>query len=183
MSVYYSGYFALQVYKMAKTLQAFFEIIVLDFLKSCQVEDKPVYGTRRNLGILAESTPPILRPRSSSHSTDTLSSLKMNGLSTSTEELSSNEESESRDELSIEEEEGVVRRGVTTRSRSQRKRRLGDQEGVAVGRVVTRSATKRLRRLSMSDEDEEDELEEEVIPRVSHIVTRTGRTVKPTIKY
>ena len=184
MSVYYSGYFALQVYKMAKTLQAFFEIIVLDFLKSCQAEDKPVYGTRRTLGILAESTPPILRPRSSSHSTDTLSSLKMNGLSTSTEELSSNEESESRDELSIEEEEeGVVRRGVTTRSRSQRKRRLGDQEGMAVGRVVTRSTTKRLRRLSMSDEDEEDELEEEVIPRVSHIVTRTGRTVKPTIKY
>ena len=76
----------------------------------------------------------------------------MNGLSTSTEELSSNEESESRDELSIEEEEeGVARRGVTTRSRSQRKRRLGDQEGVAVGRVVTRSTTKRLRRLSMSD--------------------------------
>ena len=144
--------FAIQVYKMAKTLQAFFEIIVLDFLKSCQVEDKPVYGTRRTLGILAESTPPILRPRSSSHSTDTLSSLKMNGLSTSTEELSSNEESESRDELSIEEEEeGVARRGVTTRSRSQRKRRLGDQEGVAVGRVVTRSTTKRLRRLSMSD--------------------------------
>ena len=65
--------FALQVYKMAKTLQAFFEIIVLDFLKSCQAEDKPVYGTRRTLSILAESTPPILRPRSSSHSTDTLS--------------------------------------------------------------------------------------------------------------
>ena len=52
-----------------------------------------------------------------------------------------------------------------------------------MGRVVTRSASKRLRRLSMSDEEEEEELEEEVIPRVSHIVTRTGRTVKPTIKY
>ena len=171
---------------MAKSLQALFEIKVLEFLKSCQAEDsRPVYGTRRTLGILAEST-----PRSSSHSTaDTMSSLIMNGLSTSTEELSSNDESESKDELSIEEEEvGVVRRRVTTRSRSQRKRRYDDQEGGgAVGRVVTRSASKRLRRLSMSDDEEDDELEDEedeVIPRVSHMVTtRTGRTVKPTIKY
>ena len=175
---------------MAKSLQALFEIKVLEFLKSCQSEDRPVYGTRRTLGILAESTPQIpSRLRSSSHSTaDTMSSLIMNGLSTSTEELSSNDESESRDELSIEEEEvGVVRRRVTTRSRSQRKRRCDDQEGGgAVGRVVTRSASKRLRRLSMSDDEEDDELEDEdeVIPRVSHIVTtRTGRTVKPTIKY
>ena len=177
---------------MAKSLQALFEIKVLEFLKSCQAEDsRPVYGTRRTLGILAESTPQIpSRLRSSSHSTaDTMSSLIMNGLSTSTEELSSNDESESRDELSIEEEDvGVVRRRVTTRSRSQRKRRYDDQEGGgAVGRVVTRSASKRLRRLSMSDDEEDDELEDEedeVIPRVSHIVTtRTGRTVKPTIKY
>ena len=176
---------------MAKSLQALFEIKVLEFLKSCQAEDRPVYGTRRTLGILAESTPQIpSRLRSSSHSTaDTMSSLIMNGLSTSTDELSSNDESESRDELSIEEEEvGVVRRRVTTRSRSQRKRRYDDQEGGgAVGRVVTRSASKRLRRLSMSDDEEDEELEDEedeVIPRVSHIVTtRTGRTVKPTIKY
>ena len=177
---------------MAKSLQALFEIKVLEFLKSCQSEDsRPVYGTRRTLGILAESTPQIpSRLRSSSHSTaDTMSSLIMNRLSTSTEELSSNDESESRDELSVEEEEvGVVRRRVTTRSRSQRKRRYDDQEGGgAVGRVVTRSASKRLRRLSMSDDEEDDELEDEedeVIPRVSHIVTtRTGRTVKPTIKY
>ena len=176
---------------MAKSLQALFEIKVLEFLKSCQAEDRPVYGTRRTLGILAESTPQIpSRLRSSSRSTaDTMSSLIMNGLSTSTEELSSNDESETRDELSIEEEEvGVVRRRVTTRSRSQRKRRYDDQEGGgAVGRVVTRSASKRLRRLSMSDDEEDDELEDEedeVIPRVSHIVTtRTGRTVKPTIKY
>ena len=107
---------------MAKSLQALFEIKVLEFLKSCQSEDRPVYGTRRTLGILAESTPLIpSRLRSSSHSTaDTMSSLIMNGLSTSTEELSSKDESESRDELSIEEEVGVVRRGVTTRSRSQR---------------------------------------------------------------
>ena len=178
---------------MAKSLQALFEIKVLEFLKSCQAEDsRPVYGTRRTLGILAESTPQIpSRLRSSSHSStaDTMSSLIMNGLSTSTEELSSNDESESRDELSIEEEEvGVVRRHVTTRSRSQRKRRYDDQEGGgAVGRVVTRSASKRLRRLSMSDDEEDDELEDEgdeVIPQVSHIVTtRTGRTVKPTIKY
>ena len=175
---------------MAKSLQALFEIKILEFLKSCQSEhSRPVYGTRRTLGILAESTPQIpSRLRSSSHSTaDTMSSLIMNGLSTSTEELSSNDESESRDELSIEEEEGVVRRRVTTRSRSQRKRRYDDQEGgVAVGRVVTRSASKRLRRLSMSGDEEDDELEDEedeVIPRVSHIVTtRTGRTVKPTIK-
>ena len=172
---------------MAKSLQALFEIKVLEFLKSCQAEDsRPVYGTRRTLGILAESTPQIpSRLRSSSHSTaDTMSSLIMNGLSTSTEELSSNDESESRDELSIEEEVGVVRRRVTTRSRSQRKRRYDDQEGGgAVGRVMTRSASKKLRRLSMSDDEEEDE-EDEVIPRVSHIVTtRTGRTVKPTIKY
>ena len=181
---------------MAKSLQALFEIKVLEFLKSCQSEDsRPVYGTRRTLGILAESTPQIpSRLRSSSHSTaDTMSSLIMNRLSTSTEELSSNDESESRDELSIEEEEvGLVRRRVTTRSRSQRKRRYDDQEGGgavgrAVGRVVTRSASKRLRRLSMSDNEEDDELEDdedEVIPRVSHIVTtRTGRTVKQTIKY
>ena len=177
---------------MAKSLQALFEIKVLEFLKSCQAEDsRPVYGTRRTLGILAESTPQIpSRLRSSSHSTaDTMSSLIMNGLSTSTEELSSNDESESRDELSIEEDEvGMVRRRVTTRSRSQRKRRYEDQEGGgAVARVVTRSASKRLRRLSMSDDEEDDELEDEedeVIPRVSHIVTtRTGRTVKPTIKY
>ena len=129
---------------MAKSLQALFEIKVLEFLKSCQSEDsRPVYGTRRTLGILAESTPQIpSRLRSSSHSTaDTMSSLIMNGLSTSTEELSSsNDESESRDELSIEEEEvGVVRRRVTTRSSSQQKRRYDDQEGGgAVGRVVTR---------------------------------------------
>ena len=106
---------------MAKSLQALFEIKVLEFLKLCQAKDsRPVYGTRRTLGILAESTPQIpSRLRSSSHSTaDTMSSLIMNGLSTSTEELSSNDESESRDELSIEEEEvGVVRRRVTTRSR------------------------------------------------------------------
>ena len=84
--------------------------------------------------------------RSSSHSTaDTMSSLIMNGLSTSTEELSSNDESESRDELSIEEEEGVVRRGMTTRSRSQQKKRYDDQEG---GGAAGRVASKRLNRLS-----------------------------------
>ena len=124
---------------MAKSLQALFEIKVLEFLKSCQSEDsRPVYGTRRirTLGILAESTPQIpSRLRSSSRSTaDIMSSLIMNGLSTSTEELSSNDESESRDELSIEEEEvGVVRRRVTTRSRSQQKRRYDDQEGGGAG--------------------------------------------------
>ena len=44
-----------QVYKMATELRAYFESIVLDFLKSCGTEkdDTPIHGTRRALGRLA----------------------------------------------------------------------------------------------------------------------------------
>ena len=91
--------------------------------------------------------------------------------------------------------------GVTTRSRSRLKRRL--EEGEVEGGIVTRSASKRLRFLSLADrieeedslvklegdheeedeDEEEEEEEEEAIRRFSHIVTRTGRIVKPTFKF
>lgn len=178
---------------MAKELQVYFETKVLEFLKSCQAEDGPLYGTRRTLGRLAEAVSSVSRIRSSSLSTDASSSVRINGLSTSTEDMSSNDEVESRDIPSDYEEwddvgEVSLRagRGVTTRSRSQRKRHLEDSESVSVQQrgIVTRSASKRIRvrNLSYDDEDkfEEEGDEEPVTPCV---VTRTGRVVKPTVKY
>ena len=179
---------------MAKELQVYFETKVLEFLKSCQAEDGPLYGTRRTLGRLAEAVSSVSRIRSSSLSTDASSSVRINGLSTSTEDMSSNDEVESRDIPSDYEEwddvggaSSRIGRGVTTRSRSQRKRHLEDSENVSSVQqrgIVTRSASKRIRvrNLSYDDEDKfEEEGDEE--PVTSCVVTRTGRVVKPTVKY